>query len=67
MKFTNITMTFWYLSSQADNSDFEDSSWFNTLVFMGYRDGETIDRSDDDLRILPSVVDKLIIPKLTCE
>ncbi|GFS26357.1 PAX3- and PAX7-binding protein 1-like [Elysia marginata] len=49
----------------TNNVDFEDSSWFNTIIFMGYRDGEKIDRSDDDLRILPSVVDKLILPKLT--
>lgn len=49
----------------ANNADFEDSSWFNTLIFMGYKDGEKIDKSDDDLRILPSVVDKLIVPKLT--
>ncbi|RUS81278.1 hypothetical protein EGW08_010952 [Elysia chlorotica] len=48
-----------------NNEDFEDSSWFNTLIFMGYRDGEKIDRSDDDIKILPSIVDKLIIPKLT--
>ncbi|GFO12653.1 pax3- and pax7-binding protein 1 [Plakobranchus ocellatus] len=49
----------------ANNKDFEESGWYDTLIFMGFRDGEKIDRTDDDLKILPSVVDKLIIPKLT--
>ncbi|XP_059152632.1 PAX3- and PAX7-binding protein 1-like [Physella acuta] len=46
-------------------SDFEDSRWFNSLVFLGYREGEELNKSDDDLRLLPSVIEKLILPKLT--
>ncbi|XP_013061045.2 PAX3- and PAX7-binding protein 1-like [Biomphalaria glabrata] len=45
--------------------DFEDSSWFNSLVFLGFREGEPIEKSDDDLKLLPSIVEKLILPKLT--
>ncbi|CAL1547674.1 unnamed protein product [Lymnaea stagnalis] len=45
--------------------DFEDSLWFNSLVFLGFKEGEEMERSDDDLRLLPSIVEKLIIPKMT--
>ncbi|KAH9508979.1 PAX3- and PAX7-binding protein 1 [Bulinus truncatus] len=45
--------------------DFEDSEWFNSLVFLGFREGEHTDVSDDDLKLLPSIVEKLILPKLT--
>ncbi|CAG5133243.1 unnamed protein product [Candidula unifasciata] len=45
--------------------DFEDSHWFNSLMFLGFKEGDDMDISDDDLRTLPSLIEKLILPKLT--
>ncbi|XP_005112258.1 PAX3- and PAX7-binding protein 1 [Aplysia californica] len=45
--------------------DFEDMSWFTILLFMGSKEGDEMDRGDDDVRILPSIVEKIILPKMT--
>ncbi|XP_041351810.1 PAX3- and PAX7-binding protein 1-like [Gigantopelta aegis] len=45
--------------------DFEEAKWYNCLVFLGSTDDEAISLDDDDIKILPAVVDKILIPKLT--
>lgn len=42
----------------------ESMSWFNTLLFYGYQESEELSREDSDLKLLPSVVDKVVLPKL---
>lgn len=45
--------------------DFEDTKWFDTLVFYGFKLTETIAKEDDDVRLLPSIVEKVVLPKLS--
>lgn len=46
-------------------SDFEVQGWFNVLLFLGAREGEGLDRGDDDLKLLPALVEKVVLPKMT--
>ncbi|XP_062609801.1 PAX3- and PAX7-binding protein 1-like [Saccostrea cucullata] len=50
---------------EANCLDFEDTRWFDTLIFYGFKLQETISKGDDDVRLLPSIVEKVILPKLT--
>ena len=34
-------------------------------MFYGYKEGEPVDRDDDDIKLLPAIVDKIVIPKLS--
>jgi GC-rich sequence DNA-binding factor len=43
--------------------DFEDSRWFNSLVFYGHAEGQ--EPADDDLKLIPNIVDKVLMSKLT--
>ncbi|XP_064614574.1 PAX3- and PAX7-binding protein 1-like [Liolophura sinensis] len=48
-------------------ADFEESAWFNDLLFYGYDEEVILHRvdDDDDVKLLPSIVDKVLVPKLT--
>lgn len=50
---------------QANCADFEDMKWFDTLVFYGFRLQDTVFKGDDDIGLLPSIVEKVLLPKLT--
>ena len=41
--------------------------WFEVLMFYGFREGEEPDPSDPDTQLLPELVDKVIVTKLTSE
>lgn len=43
----------------------EDMEWFQVLMFYGYRNGTDLDTSDEDLELIPRLVDLVVIPKLT--
>ncbi|KAK3577424.1 hypothetical protein CHS0354_032273 [Potamilus streckersoni] len=45
-------------------ADFEEKRWFECLLFYGFKEGEPIDKEDDDVKLLPSIVEKILIPKL---
>ena len=38
--------------------------WFQVLMFYGYRNGNDLDTSDEDLELIPRLVDLVVIPKL---
>ncbi|XP_056016602.1 PAX3- and PAX7-binding protein 1-like isoform X2 [Ostrea edulis] len=50
---------------EANCADFEDMKWFDTLVFYGFRLQDTVFKGDDDIGLLPSIVEKVLLPKLT--
>jgi len=50
---------------ETNCQDFEDQGWFNVLLFLGAREGELPEKGDDDLRLLPALVEKVVIPKMT--
>ena len=37
------------------------------LMFYGYREGEEPDSSDEDLQLIPQLVDRVLVPRLTGE
>ena len=39
--------------------------WFEVLMFYGFREREEPDLSDPDTRLLPELVDRVIVTKLT--
>lgn len=47
--------------------DIEEMPGFDSLLFFGYDEDQTVDKDDDDVKILPAVVDKIFLPKLTCK
>ncbi|KAK7107892.1 PAX3- and PAX7-binding protein 1-like isoform X2 [Littorina saxatilis] len=50
---------------KEDCQDFEDMNWYNCLVFFGCESTQEVDPEDSDVKILPSIVEKVVIPKLT--
>ena len=45
--------------------DIEEMPGFDSLLFFGYEEDEIMDKDDDDVKILPAIVDKIFFPKLT--
>ena len=52
---------------QENCKDFEELRWYESLLFYGFKEGEAIDREDEDVKLLPAIVDKIILPKLSCK
>jgi GC-rich sequence DNA-binding factor len=50
---------------QKNCRDFEEMSWFETLIFYGHQDGVTIAPNDSDLKLMPNIIEKVLLPKLT--
>ncbi|XP_077865029.1 PAX3- and PAX7-binding protein 1-like [Saccoglossus kowalevskii] len=45
--------------------DIEEMRWFESLIFYGFREYDGIDKEDLDNKLMPSLVEKVILPKLT--
>ena len=41
--------------------------WYESLLFYGFSDMDGLDPEDPDVKLLPSLVEKVLIPKLTCK
>ena len=54
-----------FIVFQENCRDFEETGWFETLVFYGFKRDDTINKSDDDVRLLPNIVEKVLLPKVT--
>ena len=39
--------------------------WFQVLMFYGYREGTEPDPHDEDLQLIPRLVERVVIPKIT--
>lgn len=50
-----------------DGKSFEDMNWYETLMFYGFEESAGIDslRRDNDANLVPMVVDRIVIPKMT--
>ena len=69
-----ILLSWWYFKQlfsirslfhfKANNADFEEMAWYQALAMYGHH-GERVDKDDDDLNLLPLVIEKILIPKLT--
>lgn len=49
---------------QAKCRDFENMLWFESLLFYGCEEREQ-EKDDVDVALLPTIVEKVILPKLT--
>lgn len=49
---------------ESDCCSIESMDWFNTLLFYGYQESRELDKEDADIKLLPNVVDKIVLPKL---
>ena len=47
-----------------NSPDFENMIWFESVAMFGHT-GDEMDKSDDDLNLIPLIVEKIMIPKLT--
>jgi len=47
-----------------NSPDFEDMNWFESVAMFGHT-GDEMDKSDDDLNLIPLIAEKIMIPKLT--
>ncbi|XP_078001429.1 PAX3- and PAX7-binding protein 1-like [Glandiceps talaboti] len=50
---------------EANCPDFEHMEWFESLMFYGFREGEGIEKEDPDVKLMPSLLEKVVLPKLT--
>lgn len=39
--------------------------WFESLLFYGFEENSTVQRGDGDVSLLPAIVEKVILAKLT--
>ncbi|KAH3737797.1 PAX3- and PAX7-binding protein 1-like [Dreissena polymorpha] len=51
---------------EENSKDIEEMPWFDSLLFFGFQEDEALDREDDDVKLLPAIVDKIILPKVAC-
>ncbi|XP_071819280.1 PAX3- and PAX7-binding protein 1-like [Apostichopus japonicus] len=49
---------------ESDCPSIESMDWFNTLLFYGYEESKELNEDDSDNKLLPNVVDKIVLPKL---
>jgi GC-rich sequence DNA-binding factor len=53
-----------YYVFKADGKDFEEMDWFEMLALYGYdAESKEIQKNDDDVNLLPRVVEKTLVPK----
>ncbi|XP_033739538.1 PAX3- and PAX7-binding protein 1-like [Pecten maximus] len=51
---------------EAHGQDFEDTQWFETLVFYGCQpEASELETNNDDIKLLPTITEKIIIPRIT--
>ena len=63
--FTEFLFMVFIISFQENCKDFEELRWYESLIFYGFKEGEVIDKEDDDVKLLPAIVDKILLPKLS--
>lgn len=50
---------------EANCANFEYMLWFESLLFYGFEEHSTVQRGDGDISLLPAIVEKVILSKLT--
>ncbi|XP_051902776.1 PAX3- and PAX7-binding protein 1 [Hippocampus zosterae] len=54
-----------YAPLQAQCTNFEYMLWFETLLFYGFEEHSTLQKGDSDIGLLPAIVEKVVLTKLT--
>ena len=63
--FVRLQLLHWNPLDQDSSEQLEDMLWFQVLMFFGFSEGREVDPEDDDLQLIPNLVDLVVIPKLT--
>ncbi|XP_030850781.1 PAX3- and PAX7-binding protein 1 isoform X1 [Strongylocentrotus purpuratus] len=50
---------------EANSKDMESFPWYDTLMFYGFRNEDDYDREDDDIKLIPRIIEKIVLPKLS--
>lgn len=50
---------------QAQCANFEYMLWFESLLFYGFEEDSTLEKGDGDIGLLPAIVEKVILSKLS--
>ncbi|XP_035687139.1 PAX3- and PAX7-binding protein 1-like isoform X3 [Branchiostoma floridae] len=50
---------------EANAQDLEDMAWYDSLLFYGFRETTQLTKDDPDVKLLPSIVEKVVLQKLT--
>ncbi|XP_019729059.1 PAX3- and PAX7-binding protein 1 [Hippocampus comes] len=50
---------------EAQCTNFEYMLWFETLLFYGFEEHSTLQKGDSDIGLLPAIVEKVVLTKLT--
>lgn len=62
---SEINLSFFFFSAQAQCANFEYMLWFESLLFYGFEENSVLQRGDGDISLLPSIVEKVVLSKLT--
>lgn len=60
----NIQMSY---PLQVPCANFEYMLWFESLLFYGFDEHSTLEKDDGDIGLLPAIVEKVILSKLSGE
>lgn len=60
-------MTTFELNFQARCKDFEETKWYESLIFFGFKSTDILQIEDDDIKLIPGIIEKVIVPKLNCK
>ena len=64
---TDFHLSFSLTHTQDTYPPIESMTWFQNLLFYAYQEGVEPSLSDDDTHLIPQVIDRVIITKLTSE
>ena len=63
--FVRLQLLQWNPLDPECSEQLEDMLWFQVLMFFGFSEGRELDPEDEDLQLIPNLVDLVVIPKLT--
>jgi GC-rich sequence DNA-binding factor len=64
--FVRLQLLRWNPLDPDCSEQLEDMLWFQVLMFFGFSEGREVDPAEDeDLQLIPNLVDLVVIPKLT--
>ena len=61
----SMLASLFYNLFQPNCKNFEEMPWYRDLLMFGFPSEESIDIEDSDVKLLPSLVEKAVLPKLT--
>lgn len=61
----NLKCVFSLLALQAQCANFEYMLWFESLLFYGFEENTILQKGDGDIGLLPAIVERVIVSKLT--